>query len=695
MRITRIAAQNFLSYETLDIPNLDPQLNVVVGPNGSGKSNLVRLLSVVRDTAGWPSNSTLGREDLIQLRRLGTTTGFYLAVDLELTEDRERSLLVDFLRGAFLSAELPPSYGAGFPGEWREWAQKALQDAPSFLFQGTLRVGLPDISVAGPDVTYQCEVKGVPLVWSATEGLGRSQASLSRVSPPEAFGRSKGAAREGLGGLFSRGDRIALEIRPNRLREYPEIIESLSDLTGEELDLSGSRFYTGAWVFHHLFRQGLYLTDNIRVPPRLTWSAIDLARSPQSLSLTDGSELPLYLFRLRTGEAQERQTFQEVCRHFSSLTDQSLEITLRPRAGSARDASLAARGIGLREPASGPPREEAQEEFELVPVVQSSRGDVPIDLAGAGAWEAAILSAFLAIPGGVLVLDEPALNLHPVRQRRLLGMVRSRASQVFLVTHSPYMVPADEQADLGRITRFGLERGATKVYRIQPGSSAAREQTKWLRWFSELAEVRALLFAHAVILVEGPTELGALPTWFAKSSTARERGTPDDLNLIVLNVGGDRNYQGFVGLSAAFGIQWAIVCDAKALGSVQDGRYEKGPVFTQLDQAGVRMNMGSISAAGDFADLKRWAAVHGVFTLAEDFGQEIEAFLERRFPLEYAAAHEAWPRSKALAGRAVAGETDCPEEMDVLYSNILDWFDTPPAGSAAAGDEAQGSEATP
>ena len=271
------------------------------------------------------------------------------------------------------------------------------------------------------------------------------------------------------------------------------------------------------------------------------------------------------------------------------------------------------------------------------------------------------------------MLDEHALNLHPVAQRRVLRALKSRSGQVLLVTHSPYMIPVDDQADLNRILRFDIKHGATRVNRLHPTSPVDPNRAKLARWLSELTEVRSLLFANAVILVEGPTEEGALPIWFAKSSTAEHRGTPDDLNLLVFNVGGDRNYEIFVSLSVGFGVPWAAICDARALGNSEGSVVNQGPIFRQLALAGVKVDMASVPTA--FADLKLAGEEHGVFTLAREFDDEVEEFLTARYPQQYEAAKKTWPRSKVMAGRMIAQETPSPEEVNDLYRVILDWLE--------------------
>jgi len=80
----------------------------------------------------------------------------------------------------------------------------------------------------------------------------------------------------------------------------------------------------------------------------------------------------------------------------------------------------------------------------------------------------------------------------------------------------------------------------------------------------EPAHVRGLLFAAAVILCEGATEVGALPRWWqaARSFGLRD---PEMANIAVVDVGGHRGFGAYVRYLDAFGIPWAIVADGPAL----------------------------------------------------------------------------------------------------------------------------------
>jgi hypothetical protein len=72
------------------------------------------------------------------------------------------------------------------------------------------------------------------------------------------------------------------------------------------------------------------------------------------------------------------------------------------------------------------------------------------------------------------------------------------------------------------------------------------------------------LFAAAVILCEGPTEVGALPRWWRGTSGLKLRD-PEAANIPIVSVGGDKWFRAYVRYLDDFGAPWAIVADGPAL----------------------------------------------------------------------------------------------------------------------------------
>jgi putative ATP-dependent endonuclease of the OLD family len=125
-------------------------------------------------------------------------------------------------------------------------------------------------------------------------------------------------------------------------------------------------------------------------------------------------------------------------------------------------------------------------------------------------------AAEFALPGYMLLIDEPEVALHPGAVRAassyLYGLAEDPAWQVMLTTHSPAFI--DPLQDHTTIVR--LDRDATRLtpstYRADSAGfeTQEKEQLKMLlRFDSGLAE---MFFGQFPVLVEGDTEFAAFET---------------------------------------------------------------------------------------------------------------------------------------------------------------------------------------
>lgn len=306
--------------------------------------------------------------------------------------------------------------------------------------------------------------------------------------------------------------------------------------------------------------------------------------------------------------------------------------------------------------------------------------------AGAGLWELALLSALLAREGTVLVLDEPALNLHPAGQGQLLSKLLARQGQTVLITHSPYLVPGRGPEDLSRVVRFVLEGGRTCGHPYRPPEDEDLKE-KTVRFFSPSAEVRALLFAGGVVLVEGDAELGALPVWLEKDMEAGLR--PTELNVVFHNVGGYVNFQYHIALLKAWEIPWALLVDGRALDpKARDWIFEQVRKAAGKGEAADLERLRRLRAETDEADaqaldhlmakLKEAGRLLGIFSLATAFKKEsgqvedFMDFLEREISAEsIAQARQEANRSEVIQAALVARKTPCPSKIKEIYKAML------------------------
>ncbi|MGH8987757.1 MAG: ATP-dependent nuclease [Acidimicrobiales bacterium] len=291
----------------------------------------------------------------------------------------------------------------------------------------------------------------------------------------------------------------------------------------------------------------------------------------------------------------------------------------------------------------------------------------------------------------MVVLDEPALSLHPAWQCLLAARVREAPGQFLVVTHSLYLVPIEKPNDLAGVVRLTRSNGATVLrrYATAAANAAADHQleSRILREFSLSADARGLLFAAGAVLVEGETELGALPLWFERSETARALGTPAHLHLGFFSVGGEKHFVPVLALLFALGIPWVIVCDGGPFRADMRGSH----IFRQVLSAGagdtslrafVDKSLGADDTDLTFEEVVTVGREHAVLTLASGWtraekrngivgDESFEAFAESVAPGKLSEAAQAVGSSKVRIGRWLAENVPCPGEVGDLYHQVL------------------------
>lgn len=434
-------------------------------------------------------------------------------------------------------------------------------------------------------------------------------------------------------------------------------------------DFQGARgMYTLAAVFAPLLRKIAVVRDH-RGTPRRDFRADELTVASEGLTPV---ELPRELLRLSRGTAAERRRFAEVQTRFRELTDARFDLEV---SAASSPSSLAAAVEATPQVFTDYESPSAQAEripwFNVAVRIQDGPVDVPLEFAGAGRWEALVLSAALPESGGTIILDEPATSLHATLQRRLLDQLQQRRAQSLLITHSTFLVPSS-QADIGSIARLSRRSGVTETHKLRPiPESSELEHVAMIarleQMLSESSDVRALLFSEAVILAEGGTEKGALGRWLPQAAAHVHLGTPEDLNLAIVDVGGDTAFGAFVHYLNCFGLPWAIFCDGQAL----DPNY----THSLLKRLPAWPTAGDPPAdVTDFPVWQEYWRKRGVFTTATSFADTFEAFARALDADAYDASRNEFPRSKARRGAAFANRVSCPNDVSSVYAEIVAHF---------------------
>ncbi|HTX83132.1 MAG TPA: AAA family ATPase [Streptosporangiaceae bacterium] len=666
MRVTAIEGRELFSFDVLRLGEL-PSTLVVVGPNGAGETNLLRLVDVIR--AALERAATYSQESYRQLmrfaaaRRYGAAPGNLsgVRIGVALTEPWERQLLGSYVRAAVSASLLQGTPANSDTGELIARIRIQLdEDELEPLSSGAIIAELTDAVAGQWSVAYEFNAGGRRFHWviNGPSGSGRlvDAADAARSDVPAYPITRKIDIDEQrvpkqpltLAALLPEpGEASTLTL--DQGQQWAELTREFAQLAGMPLD-DVSRGYSLAHVLREVVARELVLLGDLRQPPLSSYSADDLA---QDLAPADGSRIPVLLFRLKNGNAAARMRYAEIQDLFRRLTGLTFDLSL----------SL-----------SPEDRDQNRSTVQISVVLPQTGQDLPIEFAGAGLWEALLLSATLPESAGlVAMLDEPARNLHPTLQRRLLTEIRAAAGQ-FITTHSPYLVPVEAGASPPGIIRLETSHAPTRARRLWLDGTGSAQLRKAL---TESADARALLFTRGVILVEGGTELGALPEWFTKSRTAARVADPDVLNLAVYSVDGDRSFETCVSLLHSLGIAWTQVCDGFIYRFGQPAKQ----IFQQVlgagvDNASLQAAVAKAAAGGkqSFSDLKSVGETSGIFTLAagsDASDESFEAYIQTVSPGSLTEAASAVVRSKPRQGRYIAEKIDCPPEVDALYAKIL------------------------
>jgi predicted ATP-dependent endonuclease of OLD family len=104
------------------------------------------------------------------------------------------------------------------------------------------------------------------------------------------------------------------------------------------------------------------------------------------------------------------------------------------------------------------------------------------------------------LEGGLLVIDEPELHLHPQRQKEFLSLIETISQkyslQVILATHSPLMI---NEKNIPNVYRFNKEHLETSIH--HPAHSVFYDEAELIQMlkFENIAKV---FFVDTIIMVE-------------------------------------------------------------------------------------------------------------------------------------------------------------------------------------------------
>lgn len=746
MRIDSLIVENLLSFDEFEL-KLEGQSHTIVGPNGSGKSNCARIFDLVIRALEWAANSrTHGqREDPVltafaSAHHHGQSQDRQALVRLEftLTTPLERSRMAIFLRAAILST-LTEELWQGQPERrlaLNRWVDTQItEDKLQPLFKGIVvlrHIGLPHLPW---EISYEFVHNATTYTWELINGINgygtiltSSANSGAREYPPVQLRESMFHMEAFHGEHFEIPDpipdfnlasicpsgnnvitplivRIGSGSYEQSLNVFRQAIEAL----GFPTEGSGqAKDFFLAYVLANLIGDGIFsLREQFRgigfeTPQNQSvelgqWGALV---SPQN-NRTPGM-LASRLFYLKNGSLSQRAKYQAIQEVFSELASgRSFEVRVSTMESEIRKVPISDPGQTNLSSSESSTSDRQLSDLVMIVILRSRDSDshpqdLPIQFHGAGVWEALLISeALIEAEGRFVILDEPALTLHPNWQRTIRSRIKDSKGQFLVITHSAGLVPLQTTGDLLGIVRFDNESGATRAHRFPPGLSR-EEAARIVKEFSLSADARSLLFAKAVVLLEGDTELGTFPRWFEDCEYAQPNRRPTDLDIAFHSVDGDKNFRTLIRVLDSLSIPWVLICDGAAFDL--RNRSISNHIFGQVTESGQPVHElneylkpyfeGKLDRNMDLQILQEEKSLgekYGIFTLADGWkvkdrngsaenNESFEVFLEKVAPGQLSQAESEIGSSKVRKGLWIAETVACPGEVNDLYKKIISLF---------------------
>lgn len=329
-----------------------------------------------------------------------------------------------------------------------------------------------------------------------------------------------------------------------------------------------------------IYDDSIIRTSNSRCIPRQAILGRNTEKTVDSYEVTT-DDLPEVLFKLKNSiNPEERDAYKRISEEFFRITNSNFEVLLQEKVTETETQEFTlfnptsfastiptysdVSGIGVKS------KRTPNVHHEIVICFVKNRLVIPVHMAAAGMLETLYLLTIIIAPmKKTVLLDEPALNLHPSMQRKVLDAILSYSikknnNRVVLVTHSPSMLEVD---GLDTIYRLSMEKnGTSQIKNVQEVTNTLsdpdrKQLTQWMR----NVEIRSLLFSRGIMLVEGPSDKVVVESVDKYLSAKGKGANIQDREIAVISVGGKKSMRIFLSLAKELGMNQIVVVDSDAL----------------------------------------------------------------------------------------------------------------------------------
>ena len=452
-------------------------------------------------------------------------------------------------------------------------------------------------------------------------------------------------------------------------------------------------------LFNHIVGEKIINLENFRVQYKKEYPISEIENSRPNLA--DGKDLALYLHKLRNGNREDGIKFKEIDELFLRIAKAHLDLRYQFLSENQNYSKIPQSVCPAVSPdAANNNKGEAsvynsedKVRFTITITKKEKNIEIPLEYSGAGIQELVLLISLLKMPssdGIILLLDEPAVNLHPIMQKKLLDEFKNiindkgqseqniNKNQIFIISHSSHFIPKEKL----------LSKSVKRIYLDNNGYSAISNEinyedvnniTSMSRMTNFTDNLISSLFASSVILCEGDDDYLALPIWFEKY---KKGNSLNDYNIKLFPLDGWNNIKYAISFLKSFNIQYVALLDSDTM---LNG---KKSIFKKLD-----FEITDLSSEDKIKEAIKKLKQNGIFIYGdnEDFESSdnrtfrsiILKDLSKSFEKlnsDYIYAERINKNAKEKYGNdkdksfsiCFAEETEPPEEIKALFDKALE-----------------------
>lgn len=577
MKLKSIRFSGLYSYGSETTLNFSEDMTLIVGPNNAGKSNIFRVIRSVIDTL-----TGKNRGDLQETEIFRSSTTPLIEVRVHLSPE-ETELLVDYLSFYSFYNESNNAIARHYKFKNKPLLTEKLNDLTIGISWDSYHISSGERSPSDFILTF--DKLGLKLytkyAYSDLLIKGIKENKNAQLEFRQ-FLDTIGEYKDGENPYLRRG-----ENNPVVVSGFSHNSIDVGELDGRDkagvrkvLSSAGKKYLNSNNYLHpipfigSIFENAYHISSDKRIltrqeefdnRPMISETVVGI---PDHLEY-DGSNLAFFLYGLMHSlDMEKRERFTKIQTAFNELMKSqnlSFDIVLR---STEKSVTLQKGSDNInKEPVALSSITLTTNHPAIVIHTKGEKNQIFLEQASSGLGEAVfLLTLSYGLKDRVVLLDEPASNLHPPLMKALLSNIIGRnqdgssaGNQFIITTHSP------------ELTHFALFEGNACLYYIRKGidgSSIAKSMNpETQKWFTEKKQALSyqldtrLFFGKRVILAEGESDKGTLIGLAEYFESKGERLGLDNNDIIIVAVDGKPNFPKYRKLLGAFEIPYCILAD--------------------------------------------------------------------------------------------------------------------------------------